>query len=88
MLLSGNADESAAQLADYVDGYTEFADFDWRGVRLIDRCAACGRSITRRGSPVAGAIRRFARVPRFAEPRYWERHVLDLREQLAELTEH
>ena len=36
MLLSGNADESAAQLADYVDGYTEFADFDWRGVRLIE----------------------------------------------------
>ena len=26
--------------------------------------------------------------PWFAEPRYWERHVLDLREQLAELAEH
>ena len=89
MLLSGNADESAAQLADYVDGYTEFADFDWRGVRLIESL----RSL-RQINYAAWLARRWsdpafrARSPWFAEPRYWERHVLDLREQLAELTEH
>ena len=89
MLLSGNADESAAQLADYVDGYTEFADFDWRGVRLVESLRSLRQInyaawLARRWSDPA-----FPRAfPWFAEPRYWERHVLDLREQLAELAEH
>jgi Ser/Thr protein kinase RdoA (MazF antagonist) len=89
MLLSGDADESAAQLADYVDGYTEFADFDWRGVRLVESLRSLRQInyaawLARRWSDPA-----FPRAfPWFAEPRYWERHVLDLREQLADLTEH
>ena len=89
MLLSGNADESTTQLADYVDGYTEFADFDWRGVRLVESLRSLRQInyaawLARRWSDPA-----FPRAfPWFAEPRYWERHVLDLREQLAELAEH
>jgi Ser/Thr protein kinase RdoA (MazF antagonist) len=88
MLLSGAADETAAQLSDYVDGYTEFADFDWRGVRLIESL----RSL-RQINYAAWLARRwddpaFPRAfPWFAEPRYWEQHVLDLREQLAALDE-
>ena len=89
MLLSGEADESAAQLTDYVDGYAEFSDFDWRETRLIEPL----RSL-RQINYAAWLARRwddpaFPRAfPWFAEPRYWERHVLDLREQLAALAEH
>jgi Ser/Thr protein kinase RdoA (MazF antagonist) len=85
----GRADESAAQLTDYVDGYTEFSDFDWRETRLIEPL----RSL-RQINYAAWLARRwddpaFPRAfPWFAEPRCWERHVLDLREQLAELAEH
>ena len=88
MLLSGGQEETAAQLNDYVDGYTEFADFDWRGVRLIESL----RSL-RQINYAAWLARRwddpaFPRAfPWFEEPRYWERHVLDLREQLAALAE-
>jgi Ser/Thr protein kinase RdoA (MazF antagonist) len=88
MLLSGAPDETAAQLTDYVDGYTEFADFDWRGVRLIESL----RSL-RQINYAAWLARRwddpaFPRAfPWFAELRYWEQHVLDLREQLAALAE-
>jgi Ser/Thr protein kinase RdoA (MazF antagonist) len=88
MLLSGQAEEAAVQLTDYVDGYSEFADFDWRGVRLTEALRTL-----RQISYAAWLARRwddpaFPRAfPWFAEPRYWERHVLDLREQLAALEE-
>ncbi len=88
MLLSGQAEESAVQLSDYVDGYCEFADFDWRGVRLTEALRTL-----RQISYAAWLARRwddpaFPRAfPWFAEPRYWERHVLDLREQLAAIEE-
>ena len=88
MLLSGDQEETKAQLDDYIDGYTEFADFDWRGVRLIEAL----RSL-RQINYAAWLARRwddpaFPRAfPWFEEPRYWERHVLDLREQLAAIAE-
>jgi Ser/Thr protein kinase RdoA (MazF antagonist) len=88
MLLSGGRQESSMQLQDYVDGYGEFADFDWREVRLIESL----RSL-RQLSYAAWLARRwddpaFPRAfPWFGEPRYWEQHVLDLREQLGELME-
>ena len=88
MLLSGGQEEMAAQLNDYVDGYTDFADFDWRGVRLIESLRTL-----RQINYAAWLARRwddpaFPRAfPWFEEPRYWEQHVLDLREQLAALAE-
>jgi Ser/Thr protein kinase RdoA (MazF antagonist) len=88
MLLSGGQEETAAQLNDYVDGYTDFADFDWRGVRLIESLRTL-----RQINYAAWLARRwddpaFPRAfPWFEEPRYWEQHVLDLREQLAALAE-
>ena len=88
MLLSGSGDESAAQLTDYVDGYAEFADFDWRGVRLIESLRTL-----RQINYAAWLARRwedpaFPRAfPWFGEPRYWEQHVLDLRVQQAALAD-
>ncbi len=88
MLLSGPPDESAVQLQDLLDGYTEFADFDWRSVLLVESLRAL-----RQINYAAWLARRwddpaFPRAfPWFAEPRYWEQHVLDLREQLAAVME-
>ena len=88
MLLSGQPEESAGQLKDYVDGYAEFADFDWRGLRLVESLRTL-----RQINYAAWLARRwddpaFPRAfPWFSEPRYWEQHVLDLREQLAALQE-
>jgi Ser/Thr protein kinase RdoA (MazF antagonist) len=88
MLLSGQPEESAGQLRDYVDGYAEFADFDWRGLRLVESLRTL-----RQINYAAWLARRwddpaFPRAfPWFSEPRYWEQHVLDLREQLAALQE-
>ena len=88
MLLSGPQEESAVQLQDYVDGYAEFADFDWRSVLLVESLRTL-----RQINYAAWLARRwddpaFPRAfPWFAEPRYWEQHVLDLREQLAAVME-
>ena len=88
MLLSGSAEETAAQLRDYLDGYSEFADFDWHSLRLVESLRTLRQIhyaawLARRWSDPA-----FPRAfPWFSEPRYWEQHVLDLREQLFALQE-
>ena len=88
MLLSGRPDEMSAQLHDLLEGYAEFADFDHHEISLIEPLR------TLRIMHYAGWLARrwddpaFPRAfPWFQEPKYWEQHVLDLREQLAAMEE-
>ena len=88
MLLSGRAQEMRIQLDDLLDGYQEFADFDPHEVMLIEPLR------TLRIMHYAGWLARrwddpaFPRAfPWFLEPKYWEQHVLNLREQLAAMEE-
>jgi len=88
MLLSGRAAEMSAQLRDLLDGYGEFADFDYHEIALIEPLR------TLRIMHYAGWLARrwddpaFPRAfPWFGEPKYWEQHVLNLREQLAAMEE-
>jgi len=88
MLLSGRPEEMRVQLADLLAGYGEFADFDYREIALIEPLR------TLRIMHYAGWLARrwddpaFPRAfPWFEEPKYWEQHVLNLREQLAAMEE-
>jgi Ser/Thr protein kinase RdoA (MazF antagonist) len=88
MLLSGSRDEQALQLREIVEGYSQFADFDYRELALIETLRTL-----RQMNYAAWLARRWSdpafpkAFPWFGEPRFWERHVLDLREQLAALDE-
>jgi len=88
MLLSGRTEEMRSQLDDIVEGYLEFADFDHHETSLIEPLR------TLRIMHYAGWLARrwddpaFPRAfPWFQEPKYWEQHVLNLREQLAAMAE-
>ena len=88
MLLSGRPEEMSAQLHDLLEGYAEFADLDLHEISLIEPLR------TLRIMHYAGWLARrwddpaFPRAfPWFEEPKYWEQHVLDLREQLAAMEE-
>jgi Ser/Thr protein kinase RdoA (MazF antagonist) len=77
-----------AQLDDIVEGYQEFADFDPHETALIEPLR------TLRIMHYAGWLARrwddpaFPRAfPWFQEPKYWEQHVLNLREQVAAMEE-
>jgi Ser/Thr protein kinase RdoA (MazF antagonist) len=77
-----------SQLHDLLEGYGEFADFDCHELSLIEPLR------TLRIMHYAGWLARrwddpaFPRAfPWFEEPKYWEQHVLDLREQLAAMEE-
>lgn len=88
MLLSGSRDEMASQLGMLLDGYSQFAEFDRSELALLEplrslRIIHYSAWLARRWEDPA-----FPRAfPWFAEPRYWENHVLALREQLAALDE-
>jgi Ser/Thr protein kinase RdoA (MazF antagonist) len=88
LFLSGSRDEMSVQLADLLEGYMQFRDFDYRELHLIEALRALriihySAWIARRWSDPA-----FPRAfPWFGEPRYWEEHVLALREQRAALDE-
>jgi hypothetical protein len=68
--------------------YGEFADFDWHELSLIEplrtlRIVHYAGWLARRWDDPA-----FPRAfPWFEEPKYWEQHVLDLREQIAAMEE-
>jgi Ser/Thr protein kinase RdoA (MazF antagonist) len=88
MLLSGDRQEQTAQMAELIEGYSEFYDFDYRELRLIEvfrtlRIMHHSAWIARRWTDPA--------FPRafswFNSPRYWSDHILMLREQLAALNE-
>jgi Ser/Thr protein kinase RdoA (MazF antagonist) len=88
MLLSGRPAEMSLQLYDLLEGYADFGDFDLQEISLIEPLR------TLRIMHYAGWLARrwddpaFPRAfPWFEEPKYWEQHVLNLREQLAAMAE-
>jgi len=88
LFLSGSRDEMAVQLGDLLEGYGQFQDFDYRELRLIEalrslRMIRYTAWIARRWSDPAFPYA----FPWFAENKYWEEHVLALREQRAALDE-
>ena len=88
MLLSGTREERALQLADVLDGYTQFADFNPSELQLIEplrtlRMLHYSAWLARRWDDPA-----FPRnFPWFNTTRYWEEQILALREQQALLQE-
>ena len=88
MLLSGPPQEQQRQWADILEGYQQFADFDFREVLLIEalrslRMLHHAAWVAQRWTDPA-----FPRAfPWFAEPRHWECHVLDLMEQSSNMRE-
>jgi len=88
LFLSGERDERASQLQDLLEGYGQFCEFDYRELHLIEalrtlRMIHYTAWIARRWRDPA-----FPRAfPWFTENKYWEEHVLALKEQAAALTE-
>lgn len=88
MLLSGSREEQRHQLMCILDGYEEFMDFDRRELALIEvlrtlRMFYFTAWLARRWDDPA-----FPKgFPWFNTPRYWEEHILHLREQLGVLQE-
>ena len=88
LFLAGTRDEMEAQLADLLEGYTQFREFDFRELQLIEALRALRLMhytawITRRWHDPA-----FPRAfPWLGEARYWEQHVQLLLEQRAALDE-
>ncbi len=88
MLLSGERHEMTAALAELLEGYQAFRDFDYREIRLIEplrtlRMIHYAAWLARRWDDPA-----FRQAfPWFATDRYWEEHILALREQAALLDE-
>jgi len=88
MFLSGDQYEQQPQLGVLLEGYTRFADFNARELHLIEalrtlRMMHYAAWIARRWEDPA-----FKQAfPWFAERRYWDDHVLALREQAALMQE-
>ncbi|HTF85005.1 MAG TPA: serine/threonine protein kinase [Cellvibrio sp.] len=88
MLLSGEREQQSLQLAEILDGYREFCDFDLAELNLIEalrtlRIMHYSAWLARRWDDPA-----FPRhFPWFNTERYWGEHILELREQLAALYE-
>jgi len=88
MLLSGDRHQQSLQLKKILAGYLEFNDFNFSELRLIEvfrtlRIMHYSAWLARRWSDPA-----FPRsFPWFNSVRYWEDHILELREQLAALQE-
>ncbi len=88
MLLSGDRREQQTQLLEIVEGYNEFADFNVNELRLIEtlrtlRMLHFSAWLARRWDDPAFPMG----FPWFNTQRYWEEHILSLREQFAELQE-
>jgi Ser/Thr protein kinase RdoA (MazF antagonist) len=88
MLLSGERHDRIAQLDELLEGYGDFRDFDLRELRLIEPLRAL------RIMHYAGWLARrwedpaFPRAfPWFGTARYWEEHILTLRQLLQVLDE-
>jgi Ser/Thr protein kinase RdoA (MazF antagonist) len=88
MLLAGSRNEMGEQLAQLLEGYSQFVDFDpselalvesLRTLRMIHYSAWLARRWSDPAFPNA--------FPWFMEPRYWENQILSLREQLAAIQE-
>lgn len=88
MFLSGDKEEQAPQLDAILSGYTEFRPFDARELHLVEalrslRILHYAAWIARRWDDPAFKIA----FPWFNSHRYWEEHVLALREQVALMQE-
>lgn len=88
MLLSGDRHEMQSQLIDIMEGYGQFNDFDHRELLLIEplrtlRIIHYAAWLARRWEDPAFP----AAFPWFNTDRYWEEHVLALREQASLLNE-
>jgi Ser/Thr protein kinase RdoA (MazF antagonist) len=88
MFLSGDRSEQTPQLEELLSGYTEFRHFDARELHLIEPLR------TLRIMHYAAWLARRWRDPEFQvtfpwfnTPRYWDEHVLALREQAALMQE-
>lgn len=83
MMLSGSAAEQQRQWGELLEGYSQFADFDLRELRLVEPLRAL-----RMLHHAAWVVHRwtdpaFPRAfPWMGEPRYWEGYVGDLLEQV------
>ncbi len=88
MMLSGDRARKSAQLSEILEGYSEFNEFDVRELRLIEalrslRILHYSAWLARRWDDPA-----FPHYfPWFNTPRYWDEHILELREQIAALNE-
>lgn len=88
MMLSGDRARKSAQLSEILEGYSEFNDFDVRQLRLIEvlrslRILYFSAWLASRWDDPA-----FPHYfPWFNTPRYWDEHILELREQIAALNE-
>jgi Ser/Thr protein kinase RdoA (MazF antagonist) len=88
MLLSGERGSMTRQLSDVLAGYEDFADFDRRELRLLEplrtlRLIHYSAWIARRWDDPAFP----AAFPWFGSERYWQDRILELREQLAAMSE-
>ena len=88
MLLSGSREEMTVQLGAVLAGYREFRDFDPRELHLLEALR------TLRQIHYAAWLGRRWQDPAFPaaftwfdEPRFWQDHVLALREQIAAMQE-
>ncbi|MEE9494363.1 MAG: serine/threonine protein kinase [Gammaproteobacteria bacterium] len=86
MLLSGDTDDMRYQLDNFLEGYETFYDFDYSSIQLIEslrtlRIMHYAAWIARRWEDPAFPLA----FPWFDSPRYWEEHILSLREQAAAL---
>jgi Ser/Thr protein kinase RdoA (MazF antagonist) len=84
MFLSGDRAHMTVRLADLLEGYTQFRDFDPRELHLIEalrtlRMLHYAAWLARRWDDPAFP----AAFPWFNSERYWEDHLQSLREQLA-----
>lgn len=89
MFLSGNRAEQTPQLARLLAGYTEFRDFDPLELHLIEalrtlRIMHYAAWLARRWADPAFKLA----FPWFNTRRYWDEHVLALREQVALMEEY
>ena len=88
MFLSGDQQEQAPQLAALLEGYEEFRRFDARELHLIEalrslRIMHYAAWLARRWTDPAFKVA----FPWFAGQRYWDEHILALREQTALMQE-
>ena len=88
MFLSGDRNQREYQLADFIEGYEEFNDFDtrqlsWiealRTLRIMHHAAWLARRWNDPAFPKA--------FPWFGQQRFWADHILELREQLSDMNE-
>jgi len=88
MLLSGSGSDMSRQMIDVLEGYRDFMDFDRRELQLIEplrtlRLIHYSAWIARRWSDPAFP----AAFPWFGAARYWQDRILELREQIAAMSE-